>query len=54
MTNIPARKIITENVIFHNFYMSKYVQSEKTCPFCCCTLFMKLFQKAVYITCDPF
>ena len=29
LTNIHTRKIITENVIFHNLYMSKYVQSIK-------------------------
>ena len=26
LTNIYTRKIIAENVIFHNLYMSKYVQ----------------------------
>ena len=29
LTNIHTRKIIAENVIFHNLYMSKYVQSKK-------------------------
>ena len=31
LTNIQE-KIIAENVIFHNLYISKYVQSKKTCP----------------------
>ena len=39
-TNNHTRKIITENVIFHDLYMSKYVQSKnnnnsnlkRTCP----------------------
>ena len=30
LTNIHTRKIITENVIFHNLYMSKYVQQNKS------------------------
>ena len=29
LTNIHTRTIITENMIFHNVYMSKYVQSKK-------------------------
>ena len=26
LTNIHTREIITENVIYHNLYMSQYVQ----------------------------
>lgn len=29
LTNIFPRKIITQNVIFRNLYMSKYVQQRK-------------------------
>ena len=29
LTNTHKRKIITENLIFHNLCMSKYVQSKK-------------------------
>ena len=31
LTNIHTRKIIAENVIFHNLYMSKFIE-KKTCP----------------------
>ena len=33
LANIHTRKIIAENVIVHNLYMSKDVQLKKTCPY---------------------
>ena len=44
VTNFQIRKIKTGNVIFHNLYMSKYIQQKKNA--CKVSFFEELFVNA--------